>query len=86
MSDSAHWEVGRNMPSDWDWIHNRISREANREIQGFGAMGQGEANAAIDFIVSLVHYIGELQAELIAMRTTLDAVGGEGWHDGEPTH
>ena len=28
----------------------------------------------------------KLQTEIIAMRATLDAVGGAGWQDGEPTH
>ena len=84
--------INDSSPSPFVFGMNYLSTNASREFHRFGEMSPVEANAIITTMMELVHYIGELQAELIAMQTTLDFIGGAEWHedvpwvDDEPTH
>ena len=58
-----------------------LSVNSSREFHRFGAMSPIQSTAIITTMMELVHYIGELQTEIIAMQRWMDAVGGAGWRE-----
>ena len=66
MSEDMRWEVGdRYAPTHFEFAFDTVCEVAERGYPMYEHLQQEEAEDFISFIVSLVHYIGELQGEII---------------------
>ena len=72
LTEAIDGEDSENIPLTLAW--ESITRDANSELQRFGALEPEQAKALI-----AEHH--KLLAEIAAMRTTLNAVCGSGWHE-----